>query len=119
MGQNHSMKLPPDAPKVSRQVMADRAPRPPAELVGALQDRIHPTSGSLRAAKSIKFRSASVITIDPQRGFGLPIIARRGIRVDVIAERYRAGDSPEFIAQDFELTLDEVWAAIQLFDDTE
>jgi hypothetical protein len=30
-----------------------RAPRPPEELVGALQDRIHPTSGRLLAAKPI------------------------------------------------------------------
>lgn len=55
-----------------------------------------------------------MIVIDPQRGFGLPIIARRGIRADVIAERYRAGDSPEFIAEDFELTMDEVWEAIRV-----
>lgn len=30
-----------------------RAPRPPEELIGALQDRIHPASGRLLAAKSV------------------------------------------------------------------
>ena len=40
-------------PKLSAEVRAARAPRPPEELVGALQDRIHPTSGRLRAAKVI------------------------------------------------------------------
>jgi DNA-binding transcriptional regulator YiaG len=39
--------------KLSKEARAARAPRPPEELVGALQDRIHPTSGRLRAAKAI------------------------------------------------------------------
>lgn len=33
--------------------MARRAPRPPGELVGALQDRIHPASGRLLSATSL------------------------------------------------------------------
>lgn len=41
------------APEMSPEARAARAPRPPAELVGALQDRIHPTSGRLLAAKPI------------------------------------------------------------------
>ena len=40
-------------PKLSDEARAARAPRPPEELVGGLQDRIHPTSGRLRAAKGI------------------------------------------------------------------
>lgn len=36
------------------ETLAERAPPPPAELVGALQDRIHPASGQLRAAKPIR-----------------------------------------------------------------
>jgi len=41
------------APKISAAARAARAPRPPGELVGALQDRIHPTSGRLLAARPI------------------------------------------------------------------
>jgi hypothetical protein len=41
-------------PSLSENVRARRAPRPPEELVGALQDRIHPTSGRLLAAKSMR-----------------------------------------------------------------
>ena len=41
------------SPKLSEEARAARAPRPPEELVGALQDRIHPTSGRLLAAKPI------------------------------------------------------------------
>lgn len=40
-------------PKLSEEARAARAPRAPEELVGALQDRIHPTSGRLLAAKPI------------------------------------------------------------------
>ena len=39
--------------KLSPAAQAARAPRPPAERVGALQDRIHPASGRLLAAKPI------------------------------------------------------------------
>jgi len=40
-------------PKVSHKARATRSSRPPEELAGALQDRIHPTSGRLLAAKPI------------------------------------------------------------------
>lgn len=46
------------APKLSPDAMAARAPRPPEELVGALQDRIHHDTGISRAAKSVKLRSS-------------------------------------------------------------
>ena len=41
-------------PKLSDEARAARMPRPPEELVGALQDRIHPTSGPLIAAKAVR-----------------------------------------------------------------
>lgn len=37
----------PSPPGISARAMAERAPRPPTELVGALQDRVHPASGRL------------------------------------------------------------------------
>ena len=40
--------------KISAEAMAARAPRPPEELVGALQDRVHPASGRLLAAKTVR-----------------------------------------------------------------
>lgn len=41
-------------PRLSDEARAARAPLPPEELVGALQDRIHPTSGRLLAAKAVR-----------------------------------------------------------------
>lgn len=40
-------------PKISAASRAARAPRPPEELVGALQGRAHPTSGRLLAARPV------------------------------------------------------------------
>jgi hypothetical protein len=43
--------------KLSEEARAARAPRPPEELVGALQDRIHRDGGTARIAKSVRVRS--------------------------------------------------------------
>ena len=42
------------SPKVSVDAMPDRTPRPPEELVGALQDRVHAASGRLLAVKPVR-----------------------------------------------------------------
>ena len=44
-------------PQLSDEAKAARAPRPPEELVGALQDQIHCEKRVARAAKSVKVRS--------------------------------------------------------------
>lgn len=41
-------------PRPSAEVRAARAPRPPGEMVGALQDRLNPASGRLLAAKPVR-----------------------------------------------------------------
>jgi len=41
----------------AKELARSRMPRPPEELVGALQDRIHPTSGRLISAKPIEIAS--------------------------------------------------------------
>jgi transcriptional regulator with XRE-family HTH domain len=51
LGRGEARRVSP--PKLTEEARAARAPRPPEELVGALQDRIHPTSGRLLAARPI------------------------------------------------------------------
>lgn len=51
LGPGDGRRVPP--PTLSAGARSTRAPRPPEELVGALQDRIHPTSGRLLAAQPI------------------------------------------------------------------
>lgn len=40
--------------KLSAEAIATRAPRPPEEFVGALQNRVHPASGRLLSAKAVR-----------------------------------------------------------------
>ena len=41
------------------------------------------------------------VVVDPDYGFGLPVISGSGVRTEIIAERRRAGDTDEKIADDF------------------
>jgi DNA-binding transcriptional regulator YiaG len=41
-------------PPVAAEVLAASAPQPPEELVGALQDRVHPASGRLIESKAVR-----------------------------------------------------------------
>jgi DNA-binding transcriptional regulator YiaG len=43
-----------NASKPSRELLTNRAPQPPEELVDALQDRIHPASGRLLRARAVR-----------------------------------------------------------------
>jgi uncharacterized protein (DUF433 family) len=56
---------------------------------------------------------ATPIVIDPDYGFGLPVIAGSGIRTEIILERIRAGDLPDQVADDFNVSPIEVNRAIQ------
>ncbi len=44
------------------------------------------------------------VVVDPDYGFGLPVIEGTGIRTEIIAERKRAGDSTKEITYDFGIT---------------
>lgn len=51
------------------------------------------------------------IVIDPRRGFGQPIVARRGVRVENVVSRLVAGEPAASVAGDFDLSSAEVDAA--------
>jgi uncharacterized protein (DUF433 family) len=52
------------------------------------------------------------IAIDPQIAFGRPIVQRAGISTTAIADRIDAGESVEAIAEDYDLSRDEVEQAV-------
>ncbi|GBD39350.1 Putative antitoxin VapB45 [bacterium HR37] len=54
-----------------------------------------------------------LIIIDPRISFGRPVLAERGISVEVIVERYRAGESIEELVRDYECTQGEIEEAIR------
>jgi uncharacterized protein (DUF433 family) len=53
------------------------------------------------------------VLVDPDYGFGLPVIAGTGIRTEIIAERKRAGDSNKEITYDFGVTADQIDDALR------
>ncbi len=52
------------------------------------------------------------IAIDPQIAFGRPVVLKAGVSTAVIAERIDADESPQEIADDYDLTLKEVEQAV-------
>lgn len=54
-----------------------------------------------------------LILIDPTISFGRPVIANKGIPVDVIAERYKAGESIEDLMADYDCEEKEIQEAIR------
>jgi len=67
-------------------------------------DAAHPTS--LRPMPDVH-----EVEVDPLRGFGEPVV--RGVRTEVIAELIRAGDSPEMVADLYDLEKKKVDAAVR------
>ncbi len=59
------------------------------------------------------FRSPKIIAIEPQVSFGKPVIFGTGIRTDILAERYRSGDSIAELRKDFRLKEVQVEEAIR------
>jgi len=53
------------------------------------------------------------IVIDPDYGFGLPVVSKSGVRTEIILERSEAGDSPDQIADDFNLDVADVEEALR------
>ena len=53
------------------------------------------------------------IVIDPEYGYGLPVVAGSGVRTEIISERVKAGDRPDEIAYDFNVSRADVDSAIQ------
>lgn len=60
------------------------------------------TAGALPEIRLLRpYADIQQVTIDPLHGFGEPVV--RGVRTEVIAELFRAGDPPEMIAEMYEL----------------
>lgn len=54
-----------------------------------------------------------MVVVDPDYGFGLPVVEGTGVRTEIIAERHRAGDSTEEIAYDFDVTPEQINDALR------
>ena len=57
-------------------------------------------------------RSERTIAIDPKIAFGRPVVARAGVSTGAIAERIDANESVRDVADDYDLTVEEVEQAV-------
>lgn len=53
------------------------------------------------------------VLVDPNYGFGLPVVEGTGVRTEIIAERHRAGDSDDEISYDFDVTPKQIRDALR------
>jgi uncharacterized protein (DUF433 family) len=53
------------------------------------------------------------VLVDPNFGFGLPVVEGTGVRTEIIAERHRAGDSIDEITYDFDVTPKQITDALR------
>lgn len=70
-----------------------------SNVVDGIADRVRPQDGNRD------------VFVDPLRQFGEPVV--RSVPTEVIAEQVRAGDRLESIAENFELTLQQVESAVR------
>ncbi len=56
------------------------------------------------------------IIVDPEYGFGSPVIVGSGLRTELVAERRDAGDPSNIIAYDFSLTPKQIESALRMED---
>ncbi|MGE0623771.1 MAG: DUF433 domain-containing protein [Pseudomonadales bacterium] len=55
----------------------------------------------------------SIIVIDPRLSAGRPVISGTGLATEIIAERYKAGESIEELARDYERPAEEIEEAVR------
>ncbi|HML96434.1 MAG TPA: DUF433 domain-containing protein [Thermodesulfobacteriota bacterium] len=53
------------------------------------------------------------ISIDPRISFGRPMLARKGIPIEIVIERYGAGESIDELTNDYECSQEEIEEALR------
>jgi uncharacterized protein (DUF433 family) len=53
------------------------------------------------------------VVVDPDYGYGLPVVVGTGVRTEIILERFQVGETIREIAQDFNLAPNQVEQALQ------
>jgi uncharacterized protein (DUF433 family) len=55
----------------------------------------------------------NIIVLDPEYGYGYPVIQNSGVRTEIVLERFKAGDPEDLIASDFNLDPSDVQRALR------
>jgi len=76
--------------------------------------KLYPFAREVREkSKEVLENSPKVVQIDPQISFGRPVLVGTGVPTDVVVERFRAGDSINDLAEDYDITEEKVEEAIR------
>jgi uncharacterized protein (DUF433 family) len=79
--------------------------------------RVPTTRPSISAGRSppgiVDPGERKVVSLDPRRAFGRPTIADRSLIIEVIADRFKGGDSIDLLAKDYRLSKDQVEVALR------
>lgn len=77
-----------------------------------LAQRLFPVIRATTADDRID-RLPKIVVIDPKLAFGKPVVDGTGVPVSEIAQRFRAGDSVEHLAEEFRVSADKVQEALR------
>jgi uncharacterized protein (DUF433 family) len=72
-----------------------------------LAKRLYPFTGKA------ELKAPKAVVIDPGLAFGRPVLVGTNIPTHVVAERFKAGESPQGLAEDYGRKPAEIWEAIR------
>jgi uncharacterized protein (DUF433 family) len=55
-----------------------------------------------------------LVVVDPQRGFGAPVLVGTGIKTEDVWSRFSAGESIRDLAEDYRLSVTQIESALRL-----
>jgi uncharacterized protein (DUF433 family) len=90
--------------RAMREVLKDSLKRVDRDKVGQ-PARVYPWI--------IEPNESKVVAVDPRRAFGRPTIINRSLTIEVIADRFKAGDSIAILSKDYALSNDQVEVALR------
>ena len=88
-------------------------PRDPTRLILGRDAKGVPVRLSLFTRASAEGDQPAQVVVDPQIAFGRPVLAGRGVPTAVLADRFKAGDTLEQLADDYEIATQVIEEALR------
>lgn len=71
------------------------------------------TNGASSRPRQAADHQPAVVAIDPTIAFGRPMLAQSGVKTEVIASRFNAGDEPADMAIDYGVSVQDILEALR------
>jgi uncharacterized protein (DUF433 family) len=75
--------------------------------------RLFPLLAPSAPLSDAEAQPSGAVVIDPRLAFGRPALARAGVTTQVIADRFLARDDPAEMAEDYRVSVGDIWDAIR------